>query len=101
MPTPRVLALLDALLAALDALLTTLDLLFAALLDARRCDRCRRRRLLPLLEARCCDGCRWGRLLPLLEPARLLLCAIDPALLGLTLPALARFRSWRRFDPRC
>jgi len=91
------LPLLDSLLAALDALLTTLDALF----DAGRCNRRRRRRLLPLLEARCCDGRRWGRLLPLLEPARLLLCAIDPALLGLTLPALARFRSWRRFDPRC
>ena len=80
---PAVLPLLDSLLAALDALLLTLDTLFAALLDARRCDRCRRRRLLPLL-----------------EPARLLLGAIDSALLRLTLPALARFRSWRSFDPR-
>jgi hypothetical protein len=96
-----VLALLGALLAALDALLTTLDLLFAALLDARRCNRCRRSRLLALLEARCCNRCRRRRLLALLEAARLLLGAIDPALLGLTLPALARFRSWRSFDPRC
>jgi len=78
------LPLLDSLLTALDALLTTLDSLFAALLDARRCDRCRRRRLLPLL-----------------EPARLLLRAIEtPALLGRTLHGLARVRSRRRFEPR-
>ena len=89
MPAPRpLLPLLDSLLTTLDllfaALLTTLDLLFAALLDARCCDRCRRRRLLPLL-----------------EPARLLLRAIEtPALLGRTLHGLARVRSRRRFEPR-
>jgi hypothetical protein len=86
---------LDSLLAVLDALLTTLGALLAAL-DARRRDRCRRRRL------------------PLLEAARLLLGAFEtPALLGRTLQGLARFSSGRelllrsgewlrsRLDARC